>query len=473
MGRLVPTSELAAGRIGRDGQRRRACGRLPTTTMSATEAQGSTEDRSDLGGCLPHQRLAGARLGGAFAPILAVLAALATGCDGGAASPTDGGAAEDAALVADGSRPRTRDAGPIPEDLDGFIAWHMAEAGIPGLAAGVVRGGELVWSKGYGFADVAAGRAVTSDTLFTLESITKPVAMTALMQLRDERGFSLDADIDRLMPLSVRNPRFMSTPITLRMLLAHTSSIEDDFLTLADLTYDGDPPISLREFVEVYLVPGGEHYAPTHFSEARPGSHYSYSNAAIGLAGYLVETLGEESFLDRQRRTVLTPLGMEHSGYRLADIDTDQLATPYAFSSRSGFEPQGHRGSAFFPANSLRSSVRDLSRFLRAFIAGGELDGERILAAASVAEMLEPADGTGGSRGLAWDRRSFRGMELIGHGGAGTGFTNYMYFRPDDGTGVILLTNSDVAVRAIFGLARGQELLAEIELRLYEEAPTL
>lgn len=112
-----------------------------------------------------------------------------------------------------------------PAELDSVISTLMAQYHIPGLAACVVYGGELVWNNAFGIADVNQGVPVTDSTLFMIASTSKTVVAAAVMQLWEDGIFAMDDDINGYLPFSVNNPFFPGVPITFRMLLAHTSSI--------------------------------------------------------------------------------------------------------------------------------------------------------------------------------------------------------------------------------------------------------
>jgi len=132
-----------------------------------------------------------------------------------------------------------------PAGLDAFVRAHMRIAHVPGLAACVVRGGDIVWAKGYGWANVARRRRVTPDTDFMLASVSKTVMATALMQLVQQGRVDLHADVDTYLPFRVRNPQHQGRPITPWRLLTHTSSIRDAWATLDASYVPGDSPVSL------------------------------------------------------------------------------------------------------------------------------------------------------------------------------------------------------------------------------------
>ena len=111
--------------------------------------------------------------------------------------------------------------------FDGFLTAVMEEESIPGLAIAVIRRRELVRLEGRGWADGASGRKMTADTPLNIASISKPILGIALLQLRDKGLLDLDADINGYVPLRIVNPNSPATPITLRQLATHTSSIAD------------------------------------------------------------------------------------------------------------------------------------------------------------------------------------------------------------------------------------------------------
>lgn len=139
---------------------------------------------------------------------------------------------------------------------DAFFQSRMQAAGAPGAAMAIVKNGILLWSKGYGYADLQAARPATPDTLFMLASISKTFVATALLQLaeRSPAGLAvLDQDISVGLPFTVRNPHYPSVPITYRMLLTHTSSLIDGPYFQDFQWTQGDSPVPLQSFIVAYM----------------------------------------------------------------------------------------------------------------------------------------------------------------------------------------------------------------------------
>src|SRR5687768_11068135 len=152
--------------------------------------------------------------------LLAVLVTSAVGCAGGESSP----------------RPTPR---PTAE-LDAFILETLEAAHFAGLSAAVVRDGEIVWTGEYGWRNVADALPVTPQTQFETASISKTIVCATVLQLWEQGLLDLDADIDTYLPISIRNPAHPSTPITMRQLLVHTSSISDEGMPDELYTADAD-----------------------------------------------------------------------------------------------------------------------------------------------------------------------------------------------------------------------------------------
>ena len=355
-------------------------------------------------------------------------------------------------------------------DLDAFITQAMVRGGHPGLAALVIKNGRVVWSANYGLGQVDPAVPVSDSTLFMLASISKTITSVAVLQLWEEGCFDLDDDINEYLPFPVVNPHFPDVPITFRMLLTHTSSIQDNNGQLlgSRIYCEGDSPVSLRDFVEGRLVPGGEYYASS-YMVAPPGAVFEYSSFGFALLGYLVESISRIPFDVYTRQNIFEPLGMTSTGWHLADLGSASIAMPYRCNDNSSdgksalvCHALGQYGFPDYPDGSLRTSARQLARFLGAIMNGGELDGVRILQDSTVQAMLTPNGPLSPwASGLGWRTYSENGELYWGHYGGDRGVTTIMDFRPSDGTGVIILAN---------GNYDGLPAVIAVEARLFEEA---
>jgi CubicO group peptidase (beta-lactamase class C family) len=273
----------------------------------------------------------------------------------------------------------------------------------------------------------------------------------------------------------MRHPSFPDVPITTRMLLTHTSGLEDDFLMLGAVTDNGnDPTMTLAEFTESYATPGGAHYGDDNWGAA-PGTRRSYCNAGFGAVGAVLEAAGDASLREQTEAAIFDVLDMDGAGWFLADIDLSRVATPYTWGGRGdSYTPQQQTGMAFYPAGSLRVSVTGLARFLLAIDGGGALDGARILTEESVAETLRiQFPDVSGSQALTWSRRRVADHLYIGHSGSTLGGSTQMLLSTEGTHGIILLTNSDAYLRSLLGREEGDRAMEAILERLDAEALAL
>lgn len=337
--------------------------------------------------------------------------------------------------------------------LDSVIRHHMASAGIMGVAAAVIVNKQMVWARGFGYADVARTRPFTPATVMNVGSIAKTFTGVAMMRAVQEGKLSLDEDINRYLPFRVENPHRPASTITLRHLATHTSGITDRWSVYSrTYHYGGDAPESLDRFLRQYFMPSGEYYARDNFLAAAPGQMREYSNIGAALAGYIVERAVGEPLNRYTRRHIFAPLGMTASGWFLSEVDTTRLST--LFVSQNGhIIPIPPYGGTTYPDGGVRTSVAELSRFFIALLDRGAYQGTRILDSTHAAEMVrfqftetnrpENFPATDGNSGLFW-RTKFGGRR-VGHGGNDPGLQTEMLADPSGRYGVVLFVNTSVS----------------------------
>jgi CubicO group peptidase (beta-lactamase class C family) len=319
---------------------------------------------------------------------------------------------------------------PFADVLDaelGAIA-RDEEAPLASLATLVVRGGRVVYEGHFGrrFIDPVnhrRDRPAQSTTLYRIASLSKLVVTLGVLRLVEQGRLDLDADAGSYLGYALRNPHFPGAPVTLRMMLCHTSSLRDDG------GYFWDERADLREV----LVPGGSlHRTGAMWSpKAPPGAYFQYANFSWGVIGTVMEKATGERFDRLMHRLVLEPLGLQ-GGFSPADFPRERLghlATLYRKRSNAddnaawfmhgawipqvddystsepvpragtGYVP-GTNGTLYGPQGNLRATAGDLGRVMRMLMGGGELDGKRFLDAKRVDEMLSVqwryADATSG-----------------------------------------------------------------------------
>jgi CubicO group peptidase (beta-lactamase class C family) len=352
-----------------------------------------------------------------------------------------------------------------PTELDKKLLSVMGEYKVVGLSATVFRNNKIIWSGGYGWADLNAGRTVTPETLFRMASLSKMVTATALMQLYDQGKFGLDDDISRYLGYQVRNPRYPAVNITFRQLLNHTSSIVDS--GVYDSIVEANPALLTQLDIKEMLVPGGQYYRSTTFANYAPGSCFSYSNFGTGIAGSLVEKISGMPFDKYCNTFIFKPLNMDAS-FEPADIKNWlNIATLYRPDGQlTHFQPTKDAyagtkpaptaitaplGSALgrSPAGGLRSSTTDFSKFMQAHMNRGTYNGTRILKA-DTADLMHSIQWFGDSMDGFYKQKGLNfhitddlvpGKRLIGHSGEAYGLSGDAYYDPDSKLGVIFMMN--------------------------------
>jgi len=198
-------------------------------------------------------------------------------------------------MPASGAHPLTK--ADVEAWLDGFTPYALQRGDVAGAVVVVVKDGQVLLAKGYGYADVAAHKPVDPErTLFRAGSVSKLFTWTAVMQLVEQGKLDLDADLNGYLDFKI-SPR-NGKPITLRNLMTHTPGFDEAIraLIIAD---PKDMPT---------LEAGLKHWIPPRVTDA--GSTPAYSNYGAGLAGYIVQRVSGISFDDYIEQKIFAPLGM-------------------------------------------------------------------------------------------------------------------------------------------------------------------
>jgi CubicO group peptidase (beta-lactamase class C family) len=346
--------------------------------------------------------------------------------------------------------------------LDSIIEQRMTEAGMVGVGAAIIVNKNVVWTKGYGFADKEHARPFTSSTIMNIGSISKTFTGAALMRAVQDGKLSLDENINTYLPFKVANPYFPNEPITLRQLAIHTSGITDRWsIYERAYHYGGDSQEPLGEFLKGYFAPDGKYYSKDNFLNGKPGTHREYSNIAAGLAGYIVEIATGEKLDAYTKQRIFKPLKMDDTGWFLSETDHANHSKLYVAQGGITIPIQLY-GVTTYPDGGVRTSVADLSKFFIALLNDGEYGGARILKKKSVEEMLRfqytksnkpdnvNLNGEDSvNSGIFWATKY--DVTRIGHNGSDPGVRTMMLSDPAKEVGVILFTNTSLCDQEMEG----------------------
>ncbi|NQX91503.1 MAG: beta-lactamase family protein [Flavobacteriales bacterium] len=252
------------------------------------------------------------------------------------------------------------------------------EHDIMGITISTVCNGSLDSTYHIGLANWENQTPITDQTQFRIASISKLVSAIGLMTLWEDNLFDLDDDISTYLGYEVRNPDYPDTPITIRMVLSHQSSIQDGdgYFDFLNGTYGTSTPPSIFELLDE----SGDYHTPNVYRLEQPGTHFAYSNLNYGIVGTLVEAISDQRFDEYMRDEVLVPLGMD-AGYNVNHLeDINTLGVIYR--KPAGWVPQvdnyegvypgvglvdyenGTNGSYFAPQGGLRASAKDLAQII-------------------------------------------------------------------------------------------------------------
>ena len=315
--------------------------------------------------------------------------------------------------------------------LDGIVPEQLAREDIAGAVVLVVKDGKVLFTKGYGYADVEKKIPVTPDgTLFRPGSVSKLFTWTAVMQLVEQGKLDLDRDVNDYLDFKI--PVTYPKPITLRNIMTHTPGFQE---TLKDMWLN-DP----KDF-----VPIGD-YVKAHIP-ARifpPGVTPAYSNYATTVAGYIVERVSGESFNDYIERHILFPLGMQHSTFRepLPPNLKGMMSCGYMVASEPAkpfelIEPA--------PAGSSSVTATDMSHFMIAHLQDGKYENLQILRP-ETAQLMHSRQfvnlPTMNGFALGFYEESRNGHRIIGHAGDTIYFHSDLHLIPDADVGFFVSYNS-------------------------------
>ncbi|MEO7085088.1 MAG: serine hydrolase domain-containing protein [Gemmatimonadaceae bacterium] len=303
----------------------------------------------------------------------------------------------------------------------------------PGCAVGVTDHGALVFTKGYGSADLEHETPITADTRFYIASLSKQFTAMSIVLLAQEHKLSLDDPIQKWVP---EVPSFGVT-ITLNHLLHHTSGLRDYFTLLAVSGWPMDGLLTEAQFLNLVA-----HQKSLNF---QPGEEFLYSNTGYALLSIVVRRASGQSLRDFAAARIFTPLGMTHTEFR---DDHTELIPERAL----GYQPEGTSFRISQPQfdvvgdGGVYSTVGDLAKWdanFQSFAVGG---------ASSIAMLQEPGrlnDSTTIPYALALSVGQYRGLNTFSHGGAYGGYRSTLLQFPEKKLSVITLCNTAAAAPAL------------------------
>ena len=318
------------------------------------------------------------------------------------------------------------------EELEKFIKSVMDERKHTGCSVAVVKGDEVVWAKGFGYANVEEEIPATPETIFRCASVTKPVVTTGLLQWMEKGKFELDDPVNEHLKVTIKT-KYANQP-SIRDLLTHYSGLPTH---VPPIFYDESEALTTEEWIKwVARVVRPRHKI------------WAYSNPAFDIVGYLIELFSGDTYDKYMKANVYEPLEMDSSAIGPYPVDENRFTWGYGRDGLKG-EVQPVKPYIFgaIPepgSGGMMSTCVDLAHFVIAQMNGGVYKGNRILKEGTLEEMQRLQASTGKSRsgmGLAWHRFMHHGHVVLRHTGGMPGVANHVAFYPDLKIGVCWLSN--------------------------------
>jgi len=330
--------------------------------------------------------------------------------------------------------------------LDSVLEEIMACWGVPGLGVGIVEDNKIIYARGFGVQSLDTGAPVTIDSLFCLASIAKCFVACAIMKLVEQGQLELDAPIVHYLPyFRLDDDRYRQ--ITLRQMLSHTS---------------GMPDMDEDEYDDLVANPEYDEGAPERYVRAlagrkmigAPGKRFAYSNIAYNVLGDLVAKITGDTFENTMQEHILHPAGMPESTFYFPDVPRHRLAVPHLRTPGMIVSPYYPYHRADAPASFLHTSVRELCHWAITSLNRGSYEGQRLLTPASYELMWTSVAKRGSSpslreeMGLGWTLGHFDGVQTVGHGGGGFGWTCFLALLPEINRSAFILSNEESSAHA-------------------------
>lgn len=318
----------------------------------------------------------------------------------------------------------------------------MKELNVVGLSVAVVKNSKIIYTHSFGLKDIESNTPLTDQNIFRIASISKSFSATSILQLAEAKKLSLDDDFSHLVGFKIRNPNYPETIITLKMILSHTSSIND---SQGYFNLDVIDPAKNPDWAKCY-------------NDYEPGKGYQYCNLNYNMAGTVIEKISGERFDNYVKHHILDRLNL-YGGYCVDSLNSDQFATLYEYDSASkkftpspsAYAPRrqeinnyvmGYSTPIFSPTGGMKISATDLAKYMTMHMNGGKYNGTRIISKKSSKLMQQKiAVKEGYGLAISTTDRLIPGKVMKGHTGSAYGLYSAMFFNPKEKFGIVVITN--------------------------------
>lgn len=330
----------------------------------------------------------------------------------------------------------------ITDSLDAYVEKALTTWQIPGAAVCIVKDGEVVVMKGYGFREISKDDKVDENTLFMIGSNTKAFTGTALALLEHERKITMDDKVSKWLPDFIMKDLWISNELSLTDIITHRIGME---------TFQGDFMYWTSDLTMDEVVQKFSQLTPTYSFRSKWG----YTNAGYGIAAQVIEKVSGKKWEEFIREEFFLPLNMNRSLALSREFNkADNVAVPHTIVNRKVIAVPFPNIDNLAPAGSISSSVKDMSNWLIAQLNNGILNDEEVIPLAVIRKTRQPASIVRRVNhpfnrqhyslyALGWGLEDYEGRELVEHTGGVNGFVTSVTLVPEENLGVVILTNTD------------------------------
>jgi CubicO group peptidase (beta-lactamase class C family) len=356
----------------------------------------------------------------------------------------------------------TSNAMPPPPGFEERLQAQFQASEFVGMGVACLDASGVRYVKGFGFADKEAGLHYNPETLQPIASISKVLIGLALMRAQELGLLHLDDQADKHLPFALSHPWHPDEAIKLRHLASHSSGIRDGnhydhsyifetpldgmhkrlplwsptrwFLASKVRKYNRNQDMPMADFLAACFTPEGAFYRKSNFLKNHPGTHYEYSNCGASLAALAIETATGMDYRAFVQKEILTPLGMNDSGWAGAENTAPASQTAKLYLDGVPL-PRYHLIT--YPDGGFVTSISDFSKLMQAAMLGSK-GVSNLLTAGSYREMFTQQGPPEGQTGVFWEVR----RQTLGHSGMDPGISTFAYFNRERTEGYLIFANS-------------------------------
>lgn len=324
--------------------------------------------------------------------------------------------------------------------LDKYYQKVLDEWHIPGMAVAITNGEKIIFSKGYGYANIAKETKVDGNTLFAIASNSKAFTATSIAQLVEEGRLHWTDKVTSILPYYRLYNDYTTQHTMVEDLMTHRNGLK---------TFSGDLLWFATTKTPEEIISGQQYLKPEY--EFR--TQFGYSNIGYLSAGKVLEKITDSSWTDYIKNHFLKPLKMNRTLTSVNQIaGAKNVATPYFYEDGKHYEIKWVNWDNIAPAGALISSVNDYAKWLQLNLNKGKLNGKTFFSERSFNKLTTPQATFGVGKnnekvnfkgyGMGWSVQDYQGYKIVGHGGGYDGMISKSTFVPDKDLGIIVLTNS-------------------------------